>query len=158
MLQERINRVINNHQMSCQRDGSFLYILKGFNIVLDTFKVPVANLDSMNIHFGNNYYIKYEEAMSLGDGIISALKEQGFQFCIVNFNLFSTGYLSKRVLTDHQDAVPLEPYYLVSYPKLKWLDTYEAINIFNSDNPIKDISSSELSDAQRLDWLLNQDQ
>lgn len=151
MLQERINRVINNHQMSCEHRSHYLYILKGFNVVLDRFTVPVENLDINRIEEQKNFYIKYEEAMTLGDGIIKRLKDNNYDIWIVEFNLFEGAYLAKRVLSDYLEATPLDDFYLVQYPDLSWVETHKTIAIFNTDNPLKGISDMPLDSDARID-------
>lgn len=150
MLQERINRVINNHQMSCEHRSHYLYILKGFNVVLDRFTVPVDNLDINRIEEQKNFYLKYEEAMTLGDGIIQRLKDNDYDIWIVDFNLFKDGYLSKRVLTDYTDSRPLNDLFLVNYPELTWVKAHKVIAIFNTDNPLQGISDHDIDNEERL--------
>lgn len=155
MLQERINRVINNHQMSCEHRSHYLYILKGFNVVLDRFTVPVDNLDVNRIEEQKNFYIKYEEAMTLGDGIIERLKDNKYDMWVVEFNLFEGGYLAKRVLTDYLDSTPLDDLFLVTYPELTWVESHKSIAIFNTDNPLKGIDDDSLDNRARLELFKN---
>ncbi|QIK85277.1 hypothetical protein G7061_01005 [Erysipelothrix sp. HDW6B] len=136
MLQERINRVINNHQLSCGHTNHYIFILKGFTHVLKKYSVPVKDLDVVKIPTKTNFYITYEDAMTLGDGFVSALIEHEYDPWIVDFNFFEGGYLADIDSVDYTNRKPLANMLLVNYPEISWAPERKTIHIFNTNNPL----------------------
>lgn len=135
MLQERINRVINNHQLSCQHTNHYLYILKGFNAILPQFTVPVEALDKTQLAALKNFYITYEEALDLDEAVIRELKERKYDLWIVDFNWFNKVYLTREDNLHVLAKWKVNGENYIAYPVLDWQETRKTISIFNTNNP-----------------------
>lgn len=150
MLQERINRVINNHQLSCGHTSHYIFVLKGFTDVLSHFSVPVDSLDVFKIHTKKNFYITYEEALSLGEGIINELKENDYDPWVVDFNWFKDGYISNQTIPEYTSSKKWHHQYFVSYPSLDFVPPHKFISIFNTTNPLTGITDvKEMDNEER---------
>lgn len=137
-LQERINRVINNHQYNCQHPGNYLFVLKGFEYVLKTHTVPVNHIDVDAIHHRDNLYITFEEAHNLSNEIVDLLKEYHYHIWLVDFNLFKEGHMSS-------DGT------FVEYPDVSWINEKNSISVFNTINPLIGLVSNPSEDINRFD-------
>ena len=117
MLQERINRVMNNHQYSCQHPGNYLFILKNFDDVLKTHTVPAAHLDPKLLHKKGNMYLTYDESLDLDPQIIEDIKKYSYRVWILDFNLFPKD----------DTVVEVQP---------DWYEARKTISVFNTINPL----------------------
>lgn len=127
-MKERIKRVINNHQMSCQINQQNLYILRGFKPIVDNIDIPVVKFDG-ETNTKDNRYILEEDW--------NGEKLEGFVPVVVNFNFFEGGLLNENGTVN----------------SVKPLDV-ETLNVFNTNNPlIGVVDDLEMSDSQRLDYL-----
>lgn len=117
MLQERINRVMNNHQYNCQHPGNYLFILKNFDDVLKTHSVPAEHLDSTLLHKKGNMYLTYDESLDLDPQIIEDIKKYSYRVWILDFNLFPKD----------DSVVEVQP---------DWYETRKTISVFNTINPL----------------------
>lgn len=127
-MRERIKRVINNHQMSCQINQQNLYILRGFKPILENVVIPVVKFNG-DTHTKDNRYILEED----WDGE----KLEGFVPIVVNFNFFEGGLLQENGTVNSTETLD-----------------YETLNVFNTNNPlIGVVEDLEMSDSQRLDYL-----
>lgn len=136
MLQERIDRTINNHQLSCEHLQHYLFILKGFSDVLDSQSVPLEHFNETFVETHTNYYLTFEEALSLDAKTIDALKDHHYDIWTVSFNLFKHGFLSKTRDGDFETVEPLQNRFLVNYRQPDWFEARKTISIFNTINPL----------------------
>lgn len=137
LLQERIDRVINNHQCNCQHPGNYLFVLKGFGDVLKHFSVPVKHLEPERLYRRENYYITFEESQTLSEEIISTLRKYKYRVWIVDFNLFPEGHLA-------MDGSFKE------YPQPDWFEARKTISIFNTINPLIGIVEDPKANVDRM--------
>lgn len=154
MLQDRINRVINNHQYSCAHTNHYLYVLKGFQKVLNDYTVPVDFFNQDSIKSKKNMAILYEDAATLSDDVVSLLNEYDYDIWIVDFNYFDEGYLVTKVSSVHEKDIAFMGDFLVSYKPIPWTLDRKTLNIFNTINPLRGLNVDEsLNDIQRYDML-----
>lgn len=136
-LQERIDRVINNHQCNCQHPGNYLFVLKGFENILKTHTVPVNHLDASKIHRRENFYITFEEAQTLSEDVVNLLSEYQYRIWAVDFNLFKEGHMSA-------DGSFKE------YPQPDWFEARKTIAVFNTLNPLIGLVDDPKIDVDRM--------
>lgn len=136
MLQERINRVINNHQLSCGHTDHYLYVLQGFTPVLEHYTVPVDPFDASLLKTKVNMYVTFEEALLFEPSQIQALRDQEYDLWIVAFNFFPHVFISNTSASDYASIERHEDVYVVTYPELPWVETRKTISIFNTMNPL----------------------
>ncbi|MEG0327533.1 MAG: hypothetical protein RR565_06520 [Erysipelothrix sp.] len=154
MLQDRITRVINNHQYSCAHTSHYLYVLKGFQKVLNDYTVPVDffNLDS--IKSKKNMAVLYEDASLLPDDVVSLLNEYDYDIWIVDFNFFEEGYLATKVSSVYESDADFMGEFLISYKPIPWTQKRKTLNIFNTINSLRGLNVDEtLNDIQRYNML-----
>ncbi|CAM3620632.1 hypothetical protein ERUR111494_03560 [Erysipelothrix urinaevulpis] len=127
-MQERINRVINNHQLSCQDSNNYFYVLRGFKGFIDTISIPVKKQNNTLENFTNYYCLEEDWNREEIPGLITVT---------VTFNFFDD-----KLLDETLDLVPFLPLSL------------ENINIFNSNNPLIGVSEDlDMTNEQRLMFL-----
>ena len=132
---ERIQRVVNNHQLSCHHTDRYFYILRGFKDFIDMIELPVAH-DSSDLKNTMNRYILEEE---LDDFDVSRF--DGYKLVEVVFNLFE----DNQVL-NHNDYITLEP-----LP----FEVSDKLCIFNQIDQLKDISQETLDNAARYQLAID---
>ena len=125
---ERIKRVINNHQLSCQDSNNYLYVLRGFKPIINNIEIPVSHL-SDEIENNKNYYALEE------DWNHEELPERITMN--VDFNFFNNGLLNEK-----GEIVEISP------------SKYDSLNIFNTVNPLIGVHENlELNDNEKLEYL-----
>ncbi len=131
----RIQRVINNHQLSCHHTDRYFYVLRGFDSFIKNIKMPM-NHDSKELNSLANRYILESE---LEDFDISRF--EGFKIIEIVFNLFEDNHV-------YEDEV---------FKKVEQLEmnTDETIHIFNQINQLKDVSDAQLNNQERLELAHN---
>ncbi len=128
LMRDRIKRVMDNHQMSCQITIRNLYVLKGFAPVIDNIDFPVSKLDG-DLSGRSNKYILEED----WDG----QEVDGFIPIEVFFNFFENG-----ILNDKGEIVGYEP------------TDKKPIYIFNTNNALTGlVDDLTWDDSKRLDYL-----
>lgn len=127
---ERIQRVVNNHQLSCQHTDKYFYILRGFKDFIDEIDFPVKH-DSDKLNKLSNRYILEEELESFDEN-----RFDGFKLIEVLFNFFEDN----------------EVYIDKEFKKLKPLNLkiHDTIHIFNQIDQLTDISDQNLDNDMRL--------
>ncbi|QIK69148.1 hypothetical protein G7062_02100 [Erysipelothrix sp. HDW6C] len=152
MLQERLNRVVNNHQMTCEHTNHYIYILKGFSKLKDRLSVPVDAFDASHITQKKNMAITYEDALNFKTEIIHSLLDNAYDPWVVDFNFFLDGYLAA---TDaYPTAIPLNDGFLVTYPPLDWVPDRKTLFVFNQVDPLREFGVTEALDNQERYELL----
>lgn len=127
-MNERIKRVINNHQLSCQDNNHYFYILRGFKPIINNVEIPVSHL-SDEIENNKNYYVLEE------DWNHEELPERITMN--VDFNFFNNGLLNEK-----GEIVETSP------------SKYDSLNIFNTVNPLIGVHENlELNDKEKLEYL-----
>ncbi|AMC93096.1 hypothetical protein AOC36_03620 [Erysipelothrix larvae] len=134
-MKDRIRRVINNHQLSCEHTSKYYYILRGFKPLMGAVEIPVKPYaDSLDPK--ENRYI-LEEDLPNHD----AHEFEGFDVWTVTFNLFDD-----KILDENGQLVDLNP---LTLPV-----RFKNLNIFNEINPLTGIVDNlELDNDDRLDYL-----
>lgn len=129
---ERIQLVVNNHQMSCHHVDKYFYVLRGFKDFIDDIDFPVAH-DSKDLNKLKNRYILEEE---LNDFDMSRF--DGFKIVEVIFNFFD----NNKVYKDHKfvELKPLD------------LETKRPIHIFNQIDQLTDVSHEVMDNETRLQF------
>lgn len=136
MIQSRINRVINNHQMSCAHNENYLYILKGFEDVLNKYSVPIEKIQFGELKPNTNYYILYEEAYNHLDRLEKILREHKLSVWTVEFNLVPNYFIANSENNGYKEILPIDSLYLVTYKEIQGLNPNHKICIFNQINPL----------------------
>lgn len=134
-MNTRIERVINNHQLSCQANDKYFYILRGFSDFMDWVKIPVKRFDVAS-SLNENRYILEEDIdkntnLSLDD----------FKYVEVVFNFFTDNQVYKDDKILRLDNLDME--------------ISERICIFHQINQLDGISKLELTNKERLEFLKN---
>lgn len=139
MLQERIDRVINNQQFNCQHPGNYLFVLQGFDHVLTRFTVPIPHMRPERLSHKDNCYISLEEANNIDPEVLRDIRKYGYRICLVDFNFFDGFQLSKgKGLI--QEELP------------DWVkNKYYKISIFNTLNPLIGINPDIKSSVDRIE-------
>lgn len=135
-MQERITRVIQNHYMSCQNIGKYLYVLRGFGFIKERVSVPKPLIHYNEKHQERDALYIFEEELDN----INIQDYNDYEIISVTFNLFDEGLLQKDK----------------SYIAVKPLDfkVDVELNIFNTINPlIGVVSDLELDDAARFIYM-----
>lgn len=127
MINERITRVINNHQLSCQNINRNLYILVGFDPFIDSVDLPIKPLTS-DISDNENAYVLEKD--------FKQVKEDDFVLVYVIFNFFEGGTLDESWKLQKLD-----------------LNDFEKIFIFNQTNPLSGIVDNDLDDDSRIQYI-----
>lgn len=157
IIVERINRVINNHQFTCQHRSHYLFILKGFNAVLPTMNLNVLPYNEAHLNSHQNFAILYEDAYNLSQISWESVQANEYDIWVVDFNLFRNGYLSSSVSNAHSQSDYLKDgFSIVDYHDLPDSIKYKTLPIFNTLNPLIGITNDPkvgLSDSQRLELL-----
>lgn len=157
IIEERINRVINNHQFTCQHRSHYLFILKGFDSVLPKMNLNVLPYNEKELTSHQNFAILFEDAYRLSDESWKTILDNNYDIWVVDFNLFKDGYLSISSSIAHSDSKNLkEGYFLVNYHELSDSIKFKVLPIFNTLNPLIGITDDpkiELTDAERLSLL-----
>lgn len=154
MLQDRITRVINNHQMSCAHTSHYLYVLKGFEKVLHDYTVPVEFFNKDLIESKKNMAILYEDATSLSDEVVELLRKYDYDIWIIDFNFFDDGYIATKESRCHATHTEFQDNLLVTYKPISWTLERKTLNIFNTINPLRGLNVDEnLNDVQRYQLL-----
>lgn len=125
---ERIKRVINNHQLSCQDNNNYLYVLRGFKPIINNIEIPVSHLND-KIEDKKNYYVLEEDWNN---------KEFPERITMnVNFNFFNNGLLNEK-----GEIVETSP------------SNYDSLNIFNTLNPLIGVHENlKLNDKEKIEYL-----
>jgi len=127
MINERITRVINNHQLSCQNTNRNLYILVGFDPFIDSVDLPIKPLTS-DISDNENAYVLEKD--------FKQVKEDDFVLVYVIFNFFEGGTLDESWKLQKLD-----------------LNDFEKIFIFNQTNPLSGVVDNDLDDDSRIQYI-----
>lgn len=127
MINERITRVINNHQLSCQNTNRNLYILVGFDPFIDSVDLPIKPLAS-DISDNENAYVLEKD--------FKQVKEDDFVLVYVIFNFFEGGTLDESWKLQKLD-----------------LNDFEKIFIFNQNNPLSGVVDNDLDDDSRIQYI-----
>lgn len=127
MINERITRVINNHQLSCQNTNRNLYILVGFDPFIDSVDLPIKPLTS-DIRDNENAYVLEKD--------FKQVKEDDFVLVYVIFNFFEGGTLDESWKLQKLD-----------------LNDFEKIFIFNQTNPLSGVVDNDLDDDSRIQYI-----
>ncbi|NMB17981.1 MAG: hypothetical protein GX984_00795 [Erysipelothrix sp.] len=127
MINERITRVINNHQLSCQNTNRNLYILVGFDPFIDSVDLPIKPLAS-DISDNENAYVLEKD--------FKQVKEDDFVLVYVIFNFFEGGTLDESWKLQKLD-----------------LNDFEKIFIFNQTNPLSGVVDNDLDDDSRIQYI-----
>lgn len=127
MINERITRVINNHQLSCQNTNRNLYILVGFDPFIDSVDLPIKPLAS-DINDNENAYVLEKD--------FKQVKEDDFVLVYVIFNFFEGGTLDESWKLQKLD-----------------LNDFEKIFIFNQTNPLSGVVDNDLDDDSRIQYI-----
>ncbi len=155
-FEERINRVINNHQFTCQHRSHYLFVLRGFEPILENITLNVLPLDQSNLSNGTNYWITYEDAFDIETTVWDALKANEYDIWIVNFNFFDGVYFASVPSHSHLTSNQSQDVEWVTYKDNPHLLERKTLNVFNTNNPLIGIVpdiKSHLSNEQRLELL-----
>lgn len=155
-FEERINRVINNHQFTCQHRSHYLFVLRGFEPILKNIKLNVLPLDLTNLSNGTNYWISYEEAFELDLKVWEKLKNNQYDIWIVNFNFFEETYFALNASNSHLSSIKYSNIDWVTYKDNPNLLERKSLNVFNSNNPLIGVvsdSKTHLNNEQRLELI-----
>lgn len=148
----RINRVINNHQFTCQHRSHYLFVLKGFEPILDTISLNVERLDGKKLSLNTNFWITYEEGFELSNDDWNAIKDHEYDVWIVDFNFFENSYFALNKNTSHEVINHFDNILWVNYKPLEWVLERKTIHIFNTLNPligiIKDFDKYQTNEAR----------
>lgn len=154
MIAERINRVINNHQFTCQHRSHYLFILKGFEPLMSDFDINVKPLELENLPSKTNYYITYENAFLLDKAIWNDLEYHNYDLWIVDFNLFDNAHLANNEQhLSYNFIETLDDYALVKYNDSDNFSKAKILSIFNTINPLIGIVENpkeKLNNTQRI--------
>lgn len=135
-MQERITRVIQNHYMSCQNIGKYLYVLRGFDFIKERVSVPKPLIHYNEKHQERDALYIFEEELDN----INIQDYNDYEIISVTFNLFDEGLLQK------------DKSYIAVKPLNFKVDV--ELNIFNTINPlIGVVSDLELDDAARYIYM-----
>lgn len=127
---ERIQRVVNNHQLSCHHRDKYFYILRGFKDFIDEIDFPVKH-DSDELSNLSNRYILEEELESFDES-----RFKGFKLIEVVFNLFEENEVYKD--DEFKTLEPLD------------LKIHDTVHIFNQIDQLTDVSDQVLDNTMRL--------
>lgn len=157
-FEERINRVINNHQFTCQHRSHYLFVLKGFEPLLRTLNLNVEHLDVKFLYTHKNFFITYEEAFELKDTEWKTIKDESYDIWIVDFNFFDSAHIALNQSKSHASIINDHDILWVTYHDNPNLLIRKTLNIFNTINPligiVKDFSNLK-TNQQRYDFLKN---
>lgn len=133
-MQERINRVIDNHQLSCHFTDKYLYIFRGFCPLMNQITVPVKH-EAKDLEKKENRYILEEELDNYN------LEEyDDYKIFMVTFNFFDM-----KVLNCDGELINYET------------TDFSNINVFNANNPLIGVTKAlDLSNSDRLEYLKQQ--
>lgn len=127
MINERITRVINNHQLSCQNTNRNLYILVGFDPFIDFVDLPIKPLTS-DIRDNENAYIL--------NGDLDKVNRDDFVLVYVIFNFFEEGTLDR--------------FWNLQNPELS---DFEKVFVFNQIDPLNGVVEGYLDDESRIQYI-----
>ena len=154
MINERIKRVINNHQMSCGHAGHYLYLLKGFNDFVDKIEIPVDKLDKSKLDRKLNFYCLLEDAYDFDAEFLEALKKYDYEIWTIDYNLFKDKFLSNTDAAPYETSEALQDKFLVTYSQPGWFEARKNVPVFNLNNSligIVDEPNKERTNEQLLD-------
>ena len=136
MINERIKRVINNHQMSCGHAGHYLYLLKGFNDFIEKIDIPVEALDKSKLNSKINFYCLLEDAYDFDVNMIESLDKYDYEIWTIDYNLFGNEFLSNTDAAPYETSQELKDKYLVTYSQPGWFEERKSVPVFNMDKPL----------------------
>lgn len=122
---ERIQRVINNHQLSCHHTRRYFYILRGFEPFMDNIVVPLEH-DAPELRKEYNRYILEEELEGFDKS-----RFEGYTLIEVVFNFFENNYMYNG-----KDFIKLEPLDLDIHDTLCVFNTHDALGEFVEHDPM----------------------
>ena len=141
---ERINRVINNHQFTCQHLSHYLFVLKGFDAFIDKISINVKKFDSTDLGSRKNYYLTYSEALLLDDKTVQELKDNNYDVWIVDFNLIPNTWIVKE-----NDELK----FIDSFDPLDFVEERKTLSIFNTTNSLTGIVDDPNTERTIEDYL-----
>ena len=157
MINERIKRVINNHQMSCGHAGHYLYLLKGFNDFIDKIEIPVDKLDKSKLDKKLNFYCLLEDAYDFDVNMIESLDKYNYEIWTIDYNLFKDKFLSNTDAAPYETTEALKDKYLVTYCQPEWFEARKNVPVFNLNNSLTGIVEDPDKERNNEDLLeLNQ--
>lgn len=145
-FEERINRVINNHQFTCQHTSHYLFVLKGFEPLLNSISLNVQKLDLSKLSSHTNFWITYEESFNLDDGIWSSIRGENYDIWIVDFNFFINSFIALHPSNAHIHQGSDNGVLWVNYHDNDNLTSRKTLSIFNTNNPLIGV----LSDSKKV--------
>lgn len=134
-IKERIQRVINNHQLTCEHTSKYFYILRGFAPLMNNIDIPVNHNDKA-LPLNENRYILEEEIDQVRNEDF-----EGFDVWTITFNFFED-----KLLNAQNELVVLK--------NLTLPVRFKNLNIFNENNALIGVCDSlDLDNTQRLNVL-----
>lgn len=135
-FEDRINRVINNHQFTCQHRSHYLFVLKGFEPIIDFITLNVAKYASEQLSTQTNYWMTFEESNTLNADDWSLLREFGYDIWIVEFNFFTDKYIAMVDSSSHKNSEKKDGILWVDYHDNENIESRKTLSIFNTNNPL----------------------
>lgn len=146
-FEDRINRVINNHQFTCEHRSHYLFVLKGFTPIIDSLTLDLKAYDVSLIPSKENMFITYEDAYLLETDAWATLGEAKYDIWIVDFNFFIDTHASTIASASYAASVQDGDHFWVRYHDNAHLAVRKTLSVFNTINPLIGI----VSDFNRLD-------
>ena len=156
---DRINRVINNHQFTCEHRSHYLFVLKGFDPVMAKLNLDLEAYDFRHIAMKANMFVTYEEAFLFETDVWSSLSSANYDIWIVDFNWFEGVYASTKLTSAYLTSTQEDNHYWVSYKNIDHLTLRKTITIFNTINPLIGIVTDLErlnSNSKRYDYLMQE--
>lgn len=157
-FEERINRVINNHQFTCQHTSHYLFILKGFEPLLNNIELNVKGYSKTLLSNHDNLWITYEDAYILNENEWDQVKENNYDIWVVDFNFFDQSHIALTRSSSHEIISKDDDVIWVNYKEIKSLTRFKTLNIFNGVNPLIGVVSDpkdSWNNTKRFNLLKN---
>lgn len=139
-FEDRINRVINNHQFTCEHRSHYLFVLKGFDAFIDKIKLNVESFNPEELHTHKNFAITYHDALSLSSDIVNTIHNESYDVWIVDYNFIPNKWLIK-------DDNGID--FVESFEPLSFAEERKTLPVFNTSNSLIGIVSNP--DTERSD-------
>lgn len=157
-FEERINRVINNHQFTCQHTSHYLFILKGFETILNSITLNVNEYSESLLNSQVNLWISYESAYILDNSQVNEIAENNYDVWVVDFNFFEGTHIAISQSISHETYTSIEDAFWVKYKDIENFTRYKTLSIFNELNPligVVDNPKETWTNTMRLELLKN---